>query len=131
MANVTKTELLAGILWSEPTTSTDASVGTFQELFGEFKSLLVRTSKNGAAHATVLIQNAEGQTKPIVCSTNLTALVRANKIGLEEIMGFPVFKSTTHDGIYVGLPGSGWVETKKVVKREYVAAAISLDESIA
>ena len=57
--------------------------------------------------------------------------MRANKLGLEEIMGFPVFKSSVHDGIYVGLPGQGWLETKKIVKRAYVPAAIAPEDTIA
>ena len=113
MATITKQELLAGIDWMDAKENNSASVGTFQEIFGDFECFLNRFSKQNAKLATVLVKNpTTGKVKAVCCSEKLTALVRANNaVKIEHIMNLPVFKHKEHSGIYVGLKGA---EFKKV-----------------
>lgn len=113
---MTKKALLAGIDWTDAKENESVSVGTFQEIFGNFEALLIRHSKKGKdVRASVLVKNDEGQTKAIVCSTRLTELVRANEaITIEHIMNLPVFKHKEHSGIYVGLKGQNFKKVSEI-----------------
>lgn len=123
---MTKTELLKDIKWVEETVNA-TSVGNFKELFSDYSSLLIKQSKNGATRATIMIKK-DGKITNITCSEKLTTLVRANKLGMQEIAGFPVFKSDRNGGIFVGLPSDGWVEIATIVIKDYVPAAVTVDE---
>lgn len=125
---MTTQELLSDVIWREENAN-NAAVGTFKDLFSDYESLLVKNSKNGATRATIMIKK-DGKVANITCSEPLTKLVRANKLGMNEIAGFPVLKSDGK-GIFVGLPSSGWVEVRSIEVKDYVAAPISMSEMIA
>ena len=125
---MTKTELLKDIVWKDESANS-TSVGNFKELFSDYSSLLVRQSKNNALRATVMLKK-DGKVTPIVCSAKLTTLVRAGKLGMNEIAGFPVFKSDRNGGIFIGLPSDGWVEISTIKVKDFVPQAVSLDEII-
>ena len=126
---MTTQQLLSDILWKDEAAS-GSSVGTFQELFTDFQSLLVKESKNGAKHSTVMIRK-DGKVTNITCSLRLTSLVRAGKLGMSEIAGFPVFKSDKNGGIYIGLPSDGWLEVRSIKVKEFIPVAVSINDTIA
>ena len=125
---MTKTELLKDIVWKDEAANS-TSVGNFKELFSDYSSLLVKFSKNGANRSTIMLKK-DGKVSNITCSEKLTALIRSGKLGMNEIAGFPVFKSDTGKGIFVGLPSDGWVEIKTIVVKDFVPAPVSMDEII-
>jgi hypothetical protein len=119
---MTKEEFLGGIVWKDSESDGNQSVGTFKEMFSEFKALPVPTSKNGATRATIMLENpATKKVFALVMSVRLTHLFREGKLGMEEIAGFPIFKHKTHSGIYVGLPAMGWIEVKSLIVKAYTA----------
>ena len=125
---MTKTELLKDIVWKDESANS-TSVGNFKDLFSDYSSLLVKTSKNNAARATIMLKK-DGKVTNITCSAKLTTLIRGGKLGMNEIAGFPVFKSDTGKGIFVGLPSDGWVEVATIVVKDFVPQAVTLDEII-
>lgn len=134
MATITKKELLAGIDWMDATENNNASVGTFQEIFGDYECFLNRFSKNGPeVMATVMIKDpTTGKTKAIVCSKKLTALVRANTtVTIEHIMNLPVFKHKEHSGIYVGLKGAEFKKVNEIQSLELEPSAVFNPEDAA
>lgn len=117
MSTLTKQQLLAGIDWTDAAENNNASVGTFQEIFGDFECFLNRFSKNGPdVMATMMVKDpTTNKVKPVVCSKKLTALVRANtSITEEHIMNLPVFKHKDHSGIYVGLKGQSFKKVGEI-----------------
>ena len=122
-------QLLSDILWKDEAAQGTA-VGTFQELFAEFQSLLIKESKSGAARSTIMIRK-DGKVTNITCSERLTGLVRAGKLGMSEIAGFPVFKSDKNKGIYVGLPSDGWIEVRSIKVKEFIPVAVTINDTIA
>ncbi len=122
---MTKQEVLQKIQWRETEFTGQQSIGKFQDLFSDFSALLVRESKTGAARSTVLMTdpNDPKKTFTVVCSLPMTPLVRANKIGLDEIAGFPVFHN--EKGFFVGMPAQGWVEIRKITVKEFKPVAVS------
>lgn len=132
MSTVTKQQLLAGIDWMDATENNNASIGTFQEIFGQYEAMLIRKSKNGAKLATVLVKNENGKTKAVCCSENLTALVRSNEsVTLEHIMNLPVFKHATHSGIYVGLKGQNFKRVDEIPAIDAMPSAVFNPEDAA
>ena len=122
-------QLLADILWKDEAAS-GTSVGTFKEMFADFQSLLVRESKKGATRSTVMIRK-DGKVTNITCSERLTSLVRAGKLGMSEIAGFPIFKSDKNGGIYIGLPSDGWLEVRSIKVKEFIPVAVTINDTIA
>lgn len=132
MSTVTKTQLLAGIDWMDAKENKSASVGTFQEIFGQYEAMLIRKSKNGAKLATILVKNEKGETKAVCCSENLTALVRANEsVTIEHIMNLPVFKHKEHSGIYVGLKGQNFKRVDEIDAIDAMPSAVFNPEDAA
>jgi hypothetical protein len=127
--NMTTEQLLSDILWKDEAAQGTA-VGTFKEVFSEFQSLLIKESKNGAARSTIMIRK-DGKVSNITCSERLTNLVRAGKLGMSEIAGFPVFKSDKNKGIYVGLPSDGWLEVRSIKVKEFIPVAVTINDTIA
>ena len=132
MSTVTKTQLLAGIDWMDAKENNSKSIGTFQEIFGQFEAMLIRKSKTGAKLATILVKNEEGKTKAVCLSENLTALVRSNEsVTLEHIMNLPVFKHATHSGIYVGLKGQNFKPVDEIEAIDAMPSAVFNPEDAA
>ena len=127
--NMTTEQLLSDVLHRDEA-SQGTSVGTFQEMFADFQSLLVKESKTGAKRATVMVRK-DGKVYAIVCSERLTGLVRAGKLGMSEIAGFPIFKSDKNKGIYVGLPSDGWLEVRSIKVKEFIPVAVTINDTIA
>jgi len=127
---MTQQEVLQNIQWRESELEQGKSIGTFKELFGQFSALLLRKSKTGASHATVLMTDPANPKKTfnVVCSLAMTPLVREGKIGLEEIAGFPVFHGDK--GFFVGIPSQGWVPVNKITAKEFKPEAVSHDDII-
>lgn len=123
---MTTTELLKDIVWKDEAANS-TSVGNFKDLFADYSSLLVKFSKNGANRSTIMLKK-DGKVTNITCSEKLTLLIRDGKLGMSEIAGFPVFKSDKNKGIFVGLPSDGWVEIRTIKVKDYVPAAVSVEE---
>jgi hypothetical protein len=129
MATMTTTQFLGNLVYRDAESQENASVGIFKDLFAkDFNALLVRNSKTGARRATIMLQRKDDATKVtnIVCSAALTDLVRAGKLGIEEIMLFPCFGG--EKGNFVGLPSQGWSELSAITPREYKIALLSPEQ---
>jgi len=127
MANVT--ELLAKVDRREDQQSENTSVGTLPEIFKGYSTLLVRRSKTKAERATILYKKLNETTNKVevitvICSKDLTQLVRSYRVGMGEISGFPVFHNDKQNQFYVGMPGQGWTEQDDIIVKEWSPEAI-------
>ena len=124
---MTQTEFLSSLVYRDSEAQSNASVGTFQELFKDFEALPIKHSKTGAAHSTIMLRNVTtNRVTNVICSLALTNLFRANLITMNEIVGFPIFQGT-NGGVFVGLPAQGWTAIATITKKDYVVAPITVN----
>lgn len=113
-------QVLQKLVWRDEQTQNSASVGTMKEIFEGFEMLPVKKSKNGAKRATFLFKDkVSKKVTNVICSEALTPLFRSGKIKEEQIMGFPVIWNDERKALFVGLPGSGWVDVDTITVQNY------------
>ena len=131
-------ELLEKVAKRDDQQSNSASIGTLPEIFKGYSTLLVRNAKdaNGktkADRATILYKKLNETTNKmevvtVICSIDLTKLVRAFMVGMGEISGFPVFFNDKQNQFYVGMPGQGWSEQDDIAVKEWSPEAINYNK---
>lgn len=135
MANLSIDQFLDTLVYTDAQSASSASVGTFQQIFSNFTAR-INVSKNyredgSLKNCSVMLTNkTTGQVSWVTCSDALSPFVRSGTIELAHIAGFPVFRGD-NGGNYVGMPAPQNEDVATLVAREYKAAPISFEESIA
>ena len=100
---MTLAELKSKIVWKDQEADRGQSVGKTGDVFTNCNVLILRTSKNGAARATVLFEDkTTKKITNITCSLALTSYVRSGEIMEGHIKALPLFHSD-EKGFFVGL----------------------------
>tara|TARA_R110000868_G_scaffold146644_1_gene367547 strand:+ start:74 stop:502 length:429 start_codon:yes stop_codon:yes gene_type:complete len=129
-------QFLNSLQYSTSDKSNTPPVGTFQELFKDFNGRMHYTKKlkdDGTlknvsvmlTHKTQLDAKGQPLTVFIVCSNNLSPLVREHNLQLEHIMSLPVFRGD-NGGTYVGVVAKPMEDVAKVK-----ATAIDFEDTAA
>ena len=129
-------QFLNSLQYSTTETNSNPPIGTFQELFKDFNGRMHytkklredKTLKNVSVmltHKTKVGADGKPLTVFIVCSNNLSPLVREHNLGLEHIMSLPVYRGD-NGGTYVGMLAKPMEDIAKVK-----ATAINLEDSAA
>lgn len=122
-------EILSSIVYHDEASKGKNDIGNFQEVFSDFEGLPVKTSKNGARRASIMLKNKQTglvAKNPVCMSPALTDLFRSDKVTMEHIAGFPVFHGDK--GFFVGLPGQGWTDIKSIKVAEYKPTVVSAQD---
>ena len=144
MANATITEnqmsveqFLNSLQFSTSDVVSNPPIGTFQELFQDFNARMHYskklkddgiTLKNVSVmltHKTKVGADGKPLTTFIVCSNNLSPLVRKHNLQLEHIVSLPVFRGE-NGGSYIGIQGKPMEDVAKVK-----ATVIDLEDTAA
>ena len=120
-------EILNGIVWKDAKEQSGNSLGTLKEVFPTEEILIVKRSKTNALRATVMLKKGDKITN-LICSEDLTPLVRAGRVTEEHLAGFPIIHNEKQNSLYIGFPSKGWIEVKSIKVAEYVPVAVSHDE---
>ena len=138
MAALSINQYLKTLVYTDAQSQESASVGTVQEVFNAFTARINVSKKlreDGTLKAcTIMMTNKKtGKVTWLTCSKALSPFVRSGEITLDHIAGFPVFRSETNDGNYVGFPASATptVDVAEIEIVEYVAKAIAHNELLA
>ena len=117
-------QFLNSLQYSTSDKSNTPPVGTFQELFKDYNGRMHYTKKlkdDGTlknvsvmlTHKTKVDANGQPLTTFIVCSNNLSPLVREHNLQLEHIMSLPVFRGN-NGGSYIGVVAKPMKDIAKV-----------------
>jgi hypothetical protein len=120
---MTTNEILAKLETRDANQGTE-SLGTIKQLFADHEMFVVRKSKNNAKRAAVLLKK-DGKVHTVVCSEEMTPLVRSGQITKENLAGFPVIYNEERNALFVGLPAEGWVSVKTITVRDFVPSVVS------
>lgn len=129
-------QFLNSLQYATSDKSNNPPIGTFQEVFKDFNGRMHYTKKlkdDGTLknvsvmliHKTALNDKGQPLTTFIVCSNNLSPLVRKHNLQLEHIMSLPVFRGD-NGGSYVGIQAKPMEDVAKVK-----ATAINLEDTAA
>ena len=129
-------QFLNSLQYSTSDKNSTPPVGTFQEVFKDYNGRMHYTKKlkdDGTlknvsvmlTHKTKVDDKGQPLTTFIVCSNNLSPLVRAHNLQLEHIMSLPVFRGD-NGGSYVGIQAKPMEDVAKVK-----ATAINLEDAAA
>jgi hypothetical protein len=141
MATITENQMsveqfLNSLQYATSDKSNTPPIGTFQEVFKDWNARMHYTTKKKddgtlknvsvmITHKTALNDNGQPLTSFIVCSNNLSPLVRENNLKLEHIVSLPVFRGD-NGGSYVGIQAKPMEDVAKVK-----ATIIDLEDTIA
>lgn len=126
---MTAEQILQSIVWRDDNPQTGNGLGTLQEVFPTAEILLVKNSKTGAKRATIMVKK-DGKVTNLICSEQLTPLVRDGRVTKEHLAGFPIIFNDKQNSLYIGFPSTGWTEVRTITVKEFVPEAISLEEMI-
>lgn len=129
-------QFLNSLQYSTSDKSNNPPIGAFQDVFKDFNGRMHYTKKlkdDGTlknvsvmlTHKTKLDDKGQPVTTFIVCSNNLSPLVRKHNLQLEHIMSLPVFRGD-NGGSYVGIQAKPMEDVAKVK-----ATAINLEDTAA
>jgi len=118
----TAEQILSQIVWKDEKPQ-GTGLGTLKQAFPDGEVLVVKKSKTGAVRATVLVRTAKGVMN-IICSEQLTPLVRDGRVTEEHLAGFPLVYNEKQNSIYIGFPSTGWVEVRKITPKEFKPEAV-------
>lgn len=141
MATITENQMsveqfLNSLQYATSDTSNTPPIGTFQDVFKDWNARMHYTTKKKddgtlknvsvmITHKTALNDKGQPLTSFIVCSNNLSPLVRENNLKLEHIVSLPVFRGD-NGGSYVGIQAKPMEDVAKVK-----ATIIDLEDTIA
>jgi len=127
---MTTEEILKGIEWKEAAEGS-SSIGILNEVYNkDHEILLVKTSKNKAKRASLLIKK-DNKVVLVIIGEELTMLVRANIVTLEHLVGFPLMYNDKQNQLYLGRPSEGWKAIADVSVVDYVPQPVALEDLIA
>ena len=125
----TAEQILSQIVWREDKPQTGTGLGTLKQVFPDAEILVVKKSRTGAKRATLMVRTAKGVTN-VICSEDMTPLVRDGRVTLEHMAGFPLVWNDKQNSMYIGFPSTGWVEVKKITPKEFKPEAVSHNDLI-
>jgi hypothetical protein len=125
---MTAEQILQNIVWREDKPQ-GSGLGTLKEVFPTSEILIVKNSKTGAKRATILVKK-DGKVYNVICSEQLTPLVREGKVTAEHLAGFPLVYNDKQNSIYIGFPSTGWTEVKSITVKEFVPQAVNLEDLV-
>ena len=111
-------EILNGLLWKDATAPSGNRMGNLKDVFPDAKVLIVKKSKNNAKRATIMVEQ-NGKVTNVICSEDLTPLVRDGRVTEEHLAGFPIIYNDKQNSLYIGFPSQGWIEVKGITVAEY------------
>lgn len=126
---MTAEQILQNIVWREDKPQTGNGLGTLKDAFPNSEILVVKRSRNNALRATIMVRTDKGVTN-VICSEQLTPLVRDGRITAEHLAGFPLVYNEKQNAIYIGFPSTGWIEVKTITAKEFVPAAVAYEDLV-
>lgn len=125
---MTAEQILQNIVWREDKPQ-GSGLGTLKEVFPTSEILIVKKSKTGAKRATIMVKK-DGKIYNVICSEQLTPLVRDGRVTAEHLAGFPLVYNDTQNSIYIGFPSTGWIEVNSITAKEFIPEAINPEDLI-
>jgi len=120
-------EILNGILWKDATAPSGNRMGNLKDVFPDAKVLIVRKSRNNAKRASIMVEQ-NGKVTNVICSEDLTPLVRDGRVTEEHLAGFPIIYNDKQNSLYIGFPSQGWIEVKSIKVAEYKPTVVSAQD---
>jgi hypothetical protein len=126
---MTAEQILQNIVWREDKPQTGNGLGTLQEAFPNAEILIVKKSRKNAVRATIMVRTDKGVTN-VICSEQLTPLVRDGRVTAEHLAGFPLVYNEAQNSVYIGFPSTGWKPVKDITAKEFVPVAVAYEDMI-
>lgn len=124
----TAEQILSQIVWREEKPQ-GTGLGNLKDVFPDAELLVVKKSRNNAVRATIMVRK-DNKVTNVICSEDMTPLVRDGRLTIEHLAGFPLVFNEKQNSIYIGFPSQGWVETRKITVKEFKPVAVSHNDLI-
>ena len=125
---MTAEQILQNIVWKDEKPQ-GPSLGTLQTLFPKHEMFVVKKSKNNALRASVLVKK-DGKMTTVVCSEDITPLVRDERLTIEHLVALPLVFNEKQNTLYLGRPGSSWKDIDKITPKEFKPKAVAMEDMI-
>lgn len=119
-------ELKSKIKWSAPVKETAPSA-TLGELFTNCTIGIIKTSKNNAVRASLVLKDKDtGKAEIVVCSEDITPFVRSGQVTAEHLKGMTVVYNEKYESFFVGA-GFTFEDLDAIKVKAFNRLAINLD----
>lgn len=124
----TAEQILSQITWKDEQVQ-GPSLGTLKDLFPGYEMFVVKKSKTDALRASILVKK-DGKVTTVVCSEDITPLVRSERLTIEHLVTLPLVFNEKQKTLYIARPGSSWKEIDKITPKEFKPQAVAMEDMI-